>query len=747
ESQERYVLVLEPSSVELFGEIAAREGCPWAVVGEATAQAGIRVVDEAGEPVVDLPNALLFADPPPLEKVAESSQSTPTSIDWPAIDPGDALKRVLALPSVAAKHFLITIGDRSVTGQIHRDPMVGPWQVPVADCAITLADYDGVAGEAMAVGERPAIAIHHPAASVRVAIGEALTNLLSAPIAGLDRVKLSANWMAACGELREDSALYSGVHAVSEMCRALSLAIPVGKDSLSMRVKWDDESGAHEVHSPLSLVVTAFTALDDVRGNLTPQLAADDALLLLVEPDGARDPLGATALAQVYGIADPETADVRDLPALRRLVDAVAELRHEGLLLAAHDRSDGGLIVTLAEMLFASRVGVELELESLGERDALGALFSENLGLVLQVSGADSARAIDVLRRHGLDDRAALIGRSNPAHQRLQVIGREGKIIDEARADLERIWRATSHAIQRLRDNPACADEEYADLDDSPALRLTMPESVEMHHHAVIVDRRPPAAILREQGVNSQYEMAAAFDAAGFRAVDVTMSDLFDGRDDLAEYSLLAACGGFSFGDVLGAGLGWASGILHQPRVREMFEAFFARSDTLALGICNGCQMMSALNPLLPHGERWPKLLRNRSEQYEGRVVQASVPPNDNAFFQSLTGAEIPISVAHGEGRFVFPDDQALQAFENGRQIVMRYVDGEGRPATRYPQNPNGSPNGIAGVGSANGRVAVVMPHPERNHRTLANSWLPGHWDAPYGPWFELFVSARRTLG
>ncbi|MDC0948532.1 phosphoribosylformylglycinamidine synthase [Gammaproteobacteria bacterium] len=749
ESQERYVLVLEDGSLDTFAAIADREGCPWAVVGEATTEAAIRVVDDAGQSVVNLPNTLLFADPPPLEKVAVAWVANERAVQWPTISPLEALKRVLALPAVAAKHFLITIGDRSVTGLIHRDSMVGPWQVPVADCAITLADFDGFAGEAMAIGERPAVAIHNPTASVRLAIGEALTNLMAAPVDQLDRIKLSANWMAACGELKEDSALYHGVQAASEMCQQLSLAIPVGKDSLSMRVKWDDDHGAHEVSSPLSLVVTAFAALDDVRGNLTPQLTPDESQLVLIEPDGASDSLGATALSQVYGIDDPNTADVADLAALRRMFDAVAQLRSDGLLLAMHDRSDGGLAATLTEMVIASRIGLEIDLDQLGERAALGALFSESLGVVLQVPAAQSATVMAVLDSHALGDRATIIGRVNAAHQRLVVEQGGRTLIDEQRADLERIWRATSHAIQRLRDNPACADEEFADIADSPALRLTMPKRLSAHHHAVVVDRRPPAAILREQGVNSHYEMAAAFDAAGFRSVDVTMSDLLQGRDDLAQYSLLAACGGFSFGDVLGAGIGWARGVLYNAAVRDEFERFFARDDTLAIGICNGCQMLSlsALHPLLPNGERWPKVMRNRSEQYEGRVVQVAVPPNDNAFFSSLAGAEIPVSVAHAEGRFVFPEEASLQAIEANRQVVMRFVDSKGGPAQRYPQNPNGSPHGIAGIGSADGRVAVVMPHPERNHRTLANSWLPSHWDAPYGPWFELFASARRTLG
>jgi len=751
EAQERYVLAIAPGSLDTFRALCERERCPFAVVGETTAEERLVVRDPLFENTpVDMDLPAVLGKPPRMTREVERARPALAPFDPSGIDVREAARRVLLHPTVADKTFLITIGDRTVGGLCSRDPLVGPWQVPVADCATTLLSFQGYAGEAFAMGERAPLAVIDAPASGRMAVAEALTNLAAAPVASLSRVKLSANWMAAAGSPGEDAALFDTVRAVAlDLCPRLGVGIPVGKDSMSMRTTWEEDGRQHDVVGPLSLIVSAFAPCDDVRDTWTPQLRTDlgETCLLLVDLAGNKARLGGSILAQVFDQTGDEAPDVDDPGALAALYPALAELRAAGQVLAYHDRSDGGLFVTLAEMAFAGGTGLLVELAPLVGDDAtpeaaLAALFNEELGVVLQVRARDRARVVQTLARHGLA--AHLLGApADDDHVRVACGGRV--LIDETRVDLRRLWSETTWRMQTLRDNPEAARQEYdrhLDATDpglSPVLTFDPAEDVA----GPLLGRgaRPRVAILREQGVNGQIEMAAAFDRAGFEAVDVHMSDVIAGRVALAEFKGFVAPGGFSYGDVLGAGEGWAKSILFNPRAREEFAAFFARPDSFALGVCNGCQMMAALHELIPGAEGWPLFVRNRSEQFEARLVLVEVTESPSLFFKGMAGSRIPVATAHGEGRAHFDRGQAKEAI-----VAMRFVDDHGRPTEVYPANPNGSPDGITGLTTPDGRFTVVMPHPERVHRTVQMSWHPDGWGED-SPWMRLFRNARTWVG
>jgi phosphoribosylformylglycinamidine synthase len=753
EAQERYVVAVRADGLATFREICARERCPMAVIGEATDDARLVVSDrELGGTPIDIPLSLLFDSTPKLTRIAERRAVRGAPFDSRSVSVEDVVHRVLALPAVAAKDFLITIGDRTVSGLISRDPMVGRHQVPVADAAVTLADYEGYTGEAMAVGERTPVAVLDSAAAARLAVGEALTNLVSAPVAALSDVKLSANWMAAAGHPGEDAALYDAVRAVGmELCPALGIAIPVGKDSLSMRVSWD--GGKRAVVSPVSLIVTAFARVKDARQALTPELVLDqgETELILVDLGAGRARLGASAVAQVYGALGDQPPDVDDPAALCAFFEAMSDLRASGLVLAYHDRSDGGLFVTLAEMAFAAGSGVRARVDELND-DVMSALFNEELGAVLQVRCADVERVLGAFEARGLRRGSSghLYRIGEPSSDDRVVIERGGReIFAETRTALRVRWSETTYRMQSLRDNSTAArkaHERVADGSD-PGLtpKLTFDPAEDPARPYLEAEPRPKVAILREQGVNGQVEMAAAFTQAGFDAVDVHMSDLLAGRVDLFRYRGLVTCGGFSYGDVLGAGQGWAKSILLHSATRHAIVDFFARTDTFALGVCNGCQMLSALKELIPGAEQWPRFVRNQSEQFEGRLVEVEVARSPSIFFAGMTGSRIPIPVAHGEGFADFGEGDR-EACETAGLVALRYVDGRGRATEHYPENPNGSPSGITAVTTPDGRITALMPHPERAFRTVQHSWHPRSW-GERAPLARMFSNARVWVG
>jgi phosphoribosylformylglycinamidine synthase len=759
EAQERYVLAVDRARLDDFAAICARERCPFAVVGEAASAARLRLTDEHfGEAPIDVPMQLLFGKPPKMTRDVTRLVAPSEPFDLAHIDLAEAVRRVLRLPTVACKTFLISIGDRTVGGLVARDQMVGPWQVPVADCAVTLTDYDGLTGEAMAIGERTPLALLDAPAAGRVAVAEAVLNIAAAPIPRLGAIKLSANWMAAAGHAGEDARLYDTVCTVGlELCPALGIAIPVGKDSMSMKTVWQGDDGAeHSMAAPLSLIISAFAPVTDASRSLTPQLRAvpdatlQETELVLVDLGRGQDRLGGSCLAQAYQSIGSAPPDLDDPGLLRGLFDAVQQLNAEGRLLAYHDRSDGGLLVTLAEMAFAGRCGVEVDLARLPgggpSRHAVAALFSEELGALLQVRRADREAVLACLAEHGLADCAAVIGRPTTA-QRVVLEDDGETLIDQSRAELQRLWSETSWQMQRLRDNPDCADEEHARIDaDDPGLQaaLTFVPANDVAAPYIQSGVRPQLAVLREQGVNGQMEMAAAFHRAGFDCIDVHMSDIVEGRRDLADFKGLAACGGFSYGDVLGAGEGWAKTILFNPSAREQFQAFFAREDTFALGVCNGCQMLANLRDLIPGAGHWPHFVRNRSEQFEARLALVEVLDTPSVVLTGMAGSRLPIAVAHGEGRAEFRDTDHLAAA--APYTAVRYVENTGEPAERYPANPNGSPGGITGLTTEDGRVTILMPHPERVFRSVQHSWHPAGWSED-GAWMRLFRNARVWVG
>ncbi|MGZ8231631.1 MAG: phosphoribosylformylglycinamidine synthase [Burkholderiales bacterium] len=755
EAQERYVLAIAPEALPVFRAICEREGCPFAVLGTATADGRLTVEDPYfSNTPVDMELAVLLGKPPKMRRDVKRVKAQRLLFDARGIDIRDAAMRVLRLPAVADKTFLISIGDRSVGGLTARDQMVGPWQVPVADVAVTAMGYRTFCGEAFAMGERTPLATIDAEASGRMAVGEALTNLAAAPIGDIGDVKLSANWMAAAGHAGEDAALYDTVRAVAlDLCPTLGISIPVGKDSLSMKTTWRDASGPHEVTSPVSLIVSAFARVTDVLRTLTPELKADcgESVLMLLDLAKGRARLGGSALAQVYGQTGSETPDVDEPGHLRAFFSLVQSLNAEGKLLAYHDRSDGGLFVTLCEMMFAGRTGIALD----GEHDLSSAeaarnlawLFNEELGAVIQIRKAD----VDAVRAScaaaGLADCARIIGRVTD-DARLTIVAHREALYRASRVDLHRAWSETTYHMQRLRDHPECARQEYDRILDErdPGLHaaLTFDPAEDITAPFVASGAPPRVAILREQGVNGQMEMAAAFERAGFAAVDVHMSDIIAGRVSLRVFAGFAACGGFSYGDVLGAGEGWAKSILFNARARDEFSAFFGRGDTFALGVCNGCQMMSNLRAIVPGAERWPHFVRNKSEQFEARVAMLEVLPSPSIFLQGMAGSRMPIAVAHGEGYAEFSDARALTAAQP--LVALRYVDNYGKETEIYPFNPNGSPQGITGLTTPDGRFTIVMPHPERVFRTLSYSWHPDDWGED-GPWLRIFRNARQFVG
>jgi phosphoribosylformylglycinamidine synthase len=769
EAQERYVLAVAPERLDAFGAICARERCPFAVVGTATTAGHLTVADpHFGNNPVDVDLGIILGKPPKMVREVARVRRPLAPLALDAVELKEACYRVLRAPAVADKSFLIAIGDRTVGGLSARDQMVGPWQVPVADCAVTLMDFAGHAGEAFAIGERTPLAVIDAPASGRMAVGEALTNLAAACVPELGRVKLSANWMAAAGFPGEDAALFDTVRAVAlELAPALGVSIPVGKDSLSMRTTWRAGGETREVVAPLSLIVSAFAPCEDARRTLTPQLRTDrgPTELVLVDLGRGQNRLGGSILAQVYGQIGDRAPDLDDPAALKRFFETIQALARDGLVLAYHDRSDGGLFATACEMAFAGRRGVTLNLdllcydplahdvdgnerrpELMRGRDlerALGALFAEELGALLQVRAEDRNRVIERLAGAGLHAQA--VGAPNDRDE-IRLVRNARAVLAERRAELQRAWSELSYRMQALRDNPDCAREDYDRIPDErdPGLpaRLTFDPSEDVAAPFVARGERPRVAVLREQGVNGHAELAAAFARAGFESIDVHMSDVLAGRAPLAGFKGVAAPGGFSYGDVLGAGEGWAKSILFNARARDEFAEFFARGDSFALGVCNGCQMMAALAPLVPGAADWPRFVRNRSEQFEARYVAVEVAASPSIFFAGMAGSRIPVAVAHGEGRAVFESNAA----RDRALVAARFVDHLGAPTERYPLNPNGSPDGITAVTTADGRFTILMPHPERVFRTVQCSWHPDGWGED-GPWLRMFRNARAWVG
>lgn len=774
ESQERYVLSILEKDLDTFRAICERERCPFAVVGTATDDGHLKVRDDlfSNNPV-DLPLNVLLGKPPKTTRTDKTVTPSEKPFHAGDIDITEAAYRVLRLPAVAAKNFLITIGDRSVGGLTHRDQMVGKYQTPVADCAVTMMGFNTYRGEAMSMGEKPTVALFDAPASGRMCVGEAITNIAAVNIGDIGNIKLSANWMAACGNEGEDEKLYRTVEAVSKACQALDLSIPVGKDSLSMKTVWQDGEEKKSVVSPLSLIISAFAPVEDVRKTVTPELKnVEDSVLLFVDLGFGKARMGGSAFGQVYNNMSGDAPDLDDTDRLKAFYSVIQQLVAEDKLLAYHDRGDGGLFATLAEMAFAARCGLDVNLSSayrpreLTHEETVRELFNEELGAVIQIRCHDHETVRGLFAENGLDQAVRIIARPN-ADKRLRIVNAcevdtgndiafgvtdyqiiRQVFLDEPLTNLQRAWQETSHAIQRLRDNPACADSEFALIgeNDRSALFADVKFDVNEDIAAPFVNSgaKPKIAILREQGVNGQIEMAAAFTRAGFDAYDVHMSDLMAGRVHLADFKMLAACGGFSYGDVLGAGEGWAKSILFHPALRDQFAAFFADPNTLTLGVCNGCQMVSNLAEIIPGTAGWPKFKRNLSEQFEARLSMVHVPKSASLILNEMQGSSLPVVVSHGEGRADFALHGGNISADLG--IALQYVDGQNQVTQTYPLNPNGSPQGIAGVTNADGRVTIMMPHPERVYRAAQMSWKPEDWTELSG-WYRLFAGARKALG
>ena len=750
ESQERYVLSVSEDNLPIFEAICRRERAPFAVVGEATEERHLSLNDsQFDNQPIDMPLDVLLGKPPKMHRDVTSTKVDTQAFDTSGIDLADAVKRILRLPTVAEKTFLITIGDRSVTGLVSRDQMVGPWQIPVADVAVTASAFDTYHGEAMAMGERTPVALLSHGASARLAVGEALTNIAAANIGDLKRIKLSANWMSAAGHPGEDAGLYEAVKAVGEeLCPELGLTIPVGKDSMSMKTAWQDNGEDKSVTSPLSLVISAFGAVRDIRKTVTPQLRTDkgDTRLLLIDLGEGNNRLGASCLAQVYEQLGDACADVVSSERLKGFFNAMQQLVEKQLVVAYHDRSDGGLFTTVAEMAFAGKTGVSLSLDALSG-DAISLLFNEELGGVIQVKDSDVAAVNAIFADAGLADFCFDVGTTN-ADDTLEISLGGQSIYSASRVELRTVWAETTHKMQSLRDNPQCADQEHEAKQDvaDPGLHASLTYDINEDIAApyIATGVQPKVAILREQGVNSHLEMAAAFTRAGFNAIDVHMSDILSGAVSLDDFAGLAACGGFSYGDVLGAGEGWAKSILFNPLARDQFSAFFARESTFSLGVCNGCQMLSNLKSLIPGTDHWPHFVTNQSARFEARVAMVEVMESKSVLLQGMAGSRMPIAVSHGEGRAEFTKTASIDSVSS--QVALRYVDNYGQPTMRYPANPNGSPQGITGLTSEDGRCTIMMPHPERVFRTVANSWYPDEWQED-GAWTRIFRNAHKFVG
>ena len=748
EAQERYVLAIDPQRLDWFDAQCRRERCPYAVIGIMDDSGDLIVRDRRAENrPVDMPLDVLLGKAPRTVKEFER-RARPLPASGLGVDLVEACRRVLRMPAVADKSFLIHIGDRTVGGLVAQDQLVGPWQVPVSNVGVTARDFEGYAGEAMAMGERTPVAVLHPAAAGRLAVAEAVTNILSADVRTLPDIRLSANWMAASGAGAEDQALFETVNAVSELCCELGIAIPVGKDSLSMQTRWQDEAGKRAVVAPVSLIVSAFAPVADIRRTLTPQLAQlPGSVLYLVDLGNGCNRLGASCLAQAFAVDGGEPPDLSDAAALFASFKAVRELHDAGVLLACHDRSDGGLYATLCEMAFAGRAGLDIDLDVSADK-LTTALFAEELGVVVQVAADNSTQVEEVFGRYGLDAQLQCVATVTGA-DRIALAARGQGAASFTRTELHREWSRLTASLQALRDDPDCAAEAYAaatDPDDpglSPRINFDLSVAA---GPAIKAGARPRVAVLREQGVNSHVEMAAAFDRAGFEAVDVHMTDLLEGRHTLDEFRGLVACGGFSYGDVLGAGGGWAKSILFSERGRELFAGFFARDDAFTLGVCNGCQMLAQLAPIIPGAEHWPRFVANRSGQFEARLSLVEITDSPSVLLQGMAGSRLLIATSHGEGQAKFGATGDIDALETAGGIALRYVDNHGAPTQHYPQNPNGSPGGLAGLCSADGRVTLMMPHPERVYRTVQHSWHPAGWGED-GPWMRLFRNARAWIG
>ena len=744
EAQERYVLAISPQRLDEFKALCERERCPFAVLGEAIDDDNLIVHDEEfNNNAVDMPLSVLLGKPPKMTRKVKRETVNLPDFDTRNIKLTEAIERVLRLPSVADKTFLISIGDRTVGGMTARDQMVGPWQIPVADVAVTLMGYNTHLGEAFALGERTPLAVINAPASGRMAVGEALTNIAAAHIAKIGDIKLSANWMAAAGHHGEDAALFDTVKAIGmELCPQLGISIPVGKDSMSMKTAWQQGETRKEVTAPLSLIVTAFAPCTDARLTLTPQLSPDlDTVIILFDLGQGKNRMGGSALTQVYKQVGNITPDVDDAQQLKKFFEIIQSLNSSGKLLAYHDRSDGGMFTALCEMAFASHIGLNINLDKLNG-DPLSILFNEELGALVQVRRNDLADFFAQCNEAGL--------KSIHEVATLNTLGtleikHAGKILfNENAITLQRIWSETTYQMQKIRDNPACAQQEYDRILDANDPGLHVKLTYNLNEAPRLALSRPKIAILREQGVNGQVEMAAAFDRAGFSAVDVHMSDVISGRVKLTDFKGVAACGGFSYGDVLGAGEGWAKSILFNPRARDEFEVFFQRNDTFALGVCNGCQMMSNLHEIIPGATHWAHFARNQSEQFEARFVMVEVQASPSILFEGMAGSRMPIVVAHGEGYADFSDAKKLKSAQ--ALVTLRYVDNAGQPTETYPLNPNGSPQGITGLTTPDGRFSIMMPHPERVFRAVQNSWYPREWKEN-GAWLRLFQNARKWVG
>ncbi|BCV53287.1 phosphoribosylformylglycinamidine synthase [Shewanella algae] len=750
ESQERYVLSVAAENLDTFAAICERERAPFAVVGEAVAEQHLSLSDEHFDnKPIDLPLEVLLGKPPKMSRDVVSQKAQSAALDEASIDLAEAVKRVLTLPTVADKSFLITIGDRTVTGLVNRDQMVGPWQVPVADCAVTAASFDSYVGEAMSMGERTPLALLDFGASARMAVAESLLNMAGADIGSLKRIKLSANWMSAAGHPGEDAGLYEAVKAVGEeLCPELELTIPVGKDSMSMKTAWEDKGEQKAVTAPMSLIISAFGAVRDIRNTVTPELRTDkgETVLLLADLAKGKTRLGGSCLAQVFGELGDIAPDLDQAAVLKAFFEVTQQLVAERSLLAYHDKSDGGLFTTLVEMAFAGHTGLNVDISALAG-SALARLFNEELGAVLQVSKDQAAEIIKAYTDAGVD--------CHPIAElsddgRIRIQDQCAEIYSASRTELRKLWSETTYRMQALRDNPECAREEFDlkldETDPGLTVNLSFDPAEDVAAPYILKGAAPKMAILREQGVNSHIEMAAAFERAGFESRDVHMSDILSGRISLEEFQGLVACGGFSYGDVLGAGEGWAKSILFNSRAREDFSRFFERADSFALGVCNGCQMLSNLKEIIPGTEHWPHFVRNRSERFEARFSLVEVQQSPSLFFSGMAGSRMPIAVSHGEGRAEFASAAAMAAAEQSGTVALRYVNGKGEVASLYPQNPNGSPNGLSGICSLDGKVTIMMPHPERVFRTVANSWHPENWGED-SPWMRMFRNARVKLG